>query len=54
MMPIDRQRFMRRVLAMRDARQIVLADLKRRNCQPSRYAMAEISKLAEQWLNEGH
>jgi len=39
--------------AMADARQIIRADLKRRNCKPSHYAQAEISRMALQYLNEG-
>jgi hypothetical protein len=38
---------------MMDARQIIRDDLKRRNCRPSHYAQAEISKMALQYLNEG-
>jgi hypothetical protein len=41
------------VFAMRDARQIVRDDLKRRNCKPSHYAQAEISRMALNYLNEG-
>ena len=44
---------MLRVWAMMDARQIIRDDLKRRNCRPSHYAQAEISKVALQYLNEG-
>ena len=53
MMPIDRRQDLLRVWAMMDARQIVKNDLKRRNCKPSHYAMAEISKMALNYLNEG-
>jgi hypothetical protein len=45
---------MLRVWAMREARQIVRDDLKRRNCKPSHYAQAEISKMALQYLQAGH
>jgi hypothetical protein len=50
----DGRRFMLRVMAMQLARQAVKDDLKRRNCRPSYYASAEISKLAEQYLQAGH
>jgi hypothetical protein len=36
------------------ARQIVKDNLKRRNCKVTDYASREISKMAEQYLNEGH
>jgi hypothetical protein len=37
---------------MRDARQIIRDQLKRRNCKPSHYAQREISQMAQQYLVE--
>jgi hypothetical protein len=54
MMPIDRQRMLRRVLAMAEARQIIRDRLHAKNMNPSRIAAAEISRMAQAWLNEGH
>jgi hypothetical protein len=54
MMPIDRRMMMLSVGAIADARQIIKNDLKRRNCKPSHYAQAEISKMALQYLQAGH
>jgi hypothetical protein len=39
---------------MQDARQIVRDQLKRRNMKPSHFCMAEISKMALNYLNDGH
>jgi hypothetical protein len=36
------------------ARQIGKDDLKRRNCRPSHYAQAEISRMAQQYLEAGN
>jgi hypothetical protein len=51
---VDGRRFMVRVMAIRLARQIVKEDLKRRNCMPSHYAQAEISRMAQQYLETGN
>jgi hypothetical protein len=40
------------VFAMRDGRQIVRDDLKRRNMKPSHYAQREISQMAQQYLQQ--
>jgi hypothetical protein len=40
--------------AVVEARQVVRADLKRRNEKPSHYAHAEIGRTAMQYLNTGH
>jgi hypothetical protein len=50
----DKRRMMLRVWAQCAARQIVKDDLKRRNMKPSRYAMREISIMAEQYLAAGN
>jgi hypothetical protein len=54
MMPKDGRRDMLRVYAMSEARQAVKAQLKAANEKPSHYAQAEISRMAEQWLQAGH
>jgi hypothetical protein len=54
MTPIDRQRSLRRVLALAEARQIIRDRLHAKNMKPSRIAAAEISRMAQQYLNEGH
>jgi hypothetical protein len=54
MMPIDRRSTMLSVWAMCEARALVKADLKRRNCKPSHYAQREISLMAQQYLQAGH
>jgi hypothetical protein len=54
MMPVDRRTTLLSVFAMRDARQIVKANLKKRNAKPSHYAQAEISRMALQYCNAGH
>jgi len=43
---VDHRRTMISVFAMRDARQIIRDDLKRRNCKPSHYAQREICEMA--------
>lgn len=54
MTPVDGRRFMLRVWAIVEARRIVKARLKAQGLRPSYYAAAEISRMAQQYLNEGH
>jgi hypothetical protein len=54
MMPKDGGSEMLRVHAMSEARQVVKARLRRENEKPSPWPQAAISRLALQYLNEGH
>jgi hypothetical protein len=51
---IDKRATWLRVWAMQEARSIVRDQLKRKNMKPSHFCQAEISKMALNYLNDGH